>query len=164
MDKYLITVFLLNISIFSIAQDIELVIDSTVINYDSANNINDDILIHPYERHPRFPGGQDSLICFMESKIDELIANYKEEGRLVIQFTIDTIGQIRDFEINPFLNNRVQTKYNFITDEKITDDITQSFSNLPNWEPASINGKKIKCRWIQVIKFPYEFKCSQKNK
>ncbi len=107
----------------------------------------------------------DSLNCLIESKLDnkiiKVIKGYKSDGRIIIQYTIDSLGKIQDIRINPEWIVKLATQLNFVTDKRIIKQIYNSFKDLPLWEPSSIDGKNVKSRWTQMIKFPYEFKCQK---
>jgi hypothetical protein len=145
------------ISICSYSQERDILIES-----DSIQNRNEPVWVFPLEKQAKFPGGMDSLNCLIESKLDNKIINsYKTDGRIIIQYTIDSLGKIQDIEINPDQIVKLATHLNFVTDKRIISQIYNSFKDLPNWEPSSIDGKNVKSRWTQVIKFPYKYKCQK---
>jgi len=118
-------------------------------------------LIDPIQDMAKFPGGQDSLICCLERHWDKSrFLDFQQEGRVLIQFTIDTLGQMIDLKVNPEEIVKGVTHISFVTDDQILDEIKNSFANLPAWSPAESSGIKIKSRYLFFLKFPYDFKCN----
>ncbi|MCU0435461.1 MAG: energy transducer TonB [Bacteroidia bacterium] len=58
------------------------------------------IICGPYEQLPEFPGGQDGLTAYLNRAIHfPKIADTTISGTVIIEFTIDTVGNVGDAKI-----------------------------------------------------------------
>ena len=78
---------------------------------------------------------------------------------IILFYTIDTLGRIHDLQPNPVKIAERATHLDFVKNIEIINEIVQSFKKLPKWDPALMREKKIKFQFMQMIRFPYEYKC-----
>lgn len=107
---------------------------------------------------PYFPGGYDSLHCFLEnswrgSEIEEREA----PGRILVRFSIDSSGIAQNLEVNP-IDLIGSNQVVIIKDETIVNLVLKTFSSMPTWDTTS-SSKEIS--FIYILRFPYEFKCAR---
>jgi protein TonB len=95
---------------------------------------------------PRFPGGEEALMAFIEKEMkypDESV-KYGEQGRVVIEFTVDKKGIV--------VNSRVIRTATPLLDR----EALRIISKMPRWKPAKmLNGKTAEHWWTIVIYFDF---------
>ena len=105
------------------------------------------------ERMPTYPGGEREMLKFVEKYLDKTIVNCSNliEGRVVINFSIDTLGNSIDFKIIRSYNN------------KIDNEFLRVLKLMPKWTPAEMwtghkndSFKKFKCGYTFPIKIPFK--------
>jgi len=135
---------------------------SFIINLRTYTQVNDstDIIIDFIEQMPIFPGGFDSIWCFIESNFRYDIINADPQSIMyVVKFVIDSSGVARDFNIIATIPNIV---INHHIDNLKRLEILRVLELMPNWEPARQLDKKISCWYTIPIRTPYtEFNCKQ---
>lgn len=100
--------------------------------------------------NPSFPGGDKELYCFIDNNIDkELLGKIDTTGRSFVQFTVDTLGEIKDVEILKSLTKELDT------------EIIRLVDLMPYWEPSLVQGKLVERQMILPLKIPYESKCDK---
>ena len=95
---------------------------------------------------PRFPDGEEALMAFIEKemKYPEESVKYGEQGRVVIEFTVDKKGNI--------VNSRVIRTATPLLDR----EALRIISKMPRWKPAKmLNGKTAEHLWTIVIYFDF---------
>jgi hypothetical protein len=125
---------------------------------DSSNVIFDYV-----QEMPNFPGGPDSLWCFLENNFKYDILNSDEKMvSYLIAFIVDSLGIVRDFT---FISTRPRDINNDHTDSLKRTEILRVLALMPKWELPRLFNKKFKYRGVIQIKTPYsEFRCKKKNK
>jgi hypothetical protein len=114
------------------------------------------IIIDPIEEMPVFPGGIDSIWCYIENNLRyDIINSDSESVRYIIRFVIDTVGRTRDFEFISTIPRSKVTRNDSL--KKI--EILRVLSLLPLWEPARLNNIKVPCRYMIPINTPAFFRC-----
>jgi hypothetical protein len=123
------------------------------------SQVNDqsDIIIDPIEQMPNFPGGLDSLWCFLENNFKyEILNKNTESTKYIIKFYIDTLGRAKGFDLVTTIPRDSKI------DTTIQSEIFRVMSLMPNWEPASQMGKKVTCWFTIPITTPCTvFKCEK---
>lgn len=108
-----------------------------------------DVLLHPVETMPEYPGGQAGLNKYI---IENLIypptaVNDGIEGRVVCQFVVEKDGSISDVKVvrsvAPILDN----------------EAVRIIKNMPKWKPATQEGKAVRTNYT----LPVSFKLSPKE-
>lgn len=98
------------------------------------------------ELQPRFPDGEEALMVFIEKEMkypDESV-KYGEQGRVVIEFTVDKKGIV----VNPRV---IRTATPLLDREAL-----RIVSKMPRWKPAKmLNGKTAEHWWTIVIYFDF---------
>lgn len=115
--------------------------------------------ILPLERRAEFPGGQDSLLCFIESRLDRsLVEDQRPEGVVWVYFRIGETGSLESIEVNSPVMIKKRTEGYFVVNQVILDHVFDVFSQMPQWEYQE--GDK-PCMLFFSLKFPYEFRCDE---
>jgi hypothetical protein len=117
-------------------------------------------IIDPLEQFPIFPGGNDSLFCFLENKFQFDILNADDETvAYFVRFIIDSSGTAKDFDI---IATIPKSPKNITIDSLRKAEILRVFKMMPKWKPAKNDGMNLSCRFTIPIKTPYlEFKCKR---
>ena len=92
---------------------------------------------------PSFPGGINALVNFLSENIvypAEAIEN-NEQGRVVLQFWIETDGKINDIEVIRGVSPAIDA------------EAIRLIELMPNWNPAENRGKKIRYKFTLPINF-----------
>ena len=110
------------------------------------------------ESAPKFPGGTDSLWCFIEANLDfKILNNSSHQGRVIAQFEIDTTGKMINIETNPEVMQHLNGVFK---DSLIENEIKRVLNLVPNWAPAMQKDKPIRVRFVIPFIIPYtNFKC-----
>ncbi len=92
---------------------------------------------------PEFPGGLNALYKYLGSaiKYPKIDKENNVTGRVVAQFTIDTLGFVRDVEITKSVSPTIDA------------EALRVISGLPQWKPATQNGKPVNLRMTLPITF-----------
>lgn len=92
---------------------------------------------------PEFPGGVSALLSYLKknTKYPEEAKKQGIKGRVVIGFNVDTTGAISDVVIN-------KSAHPLLDFEAV-----RVIKSMPNWTPATKNGKKIKMKYTLPITF-----------
>jgi hypothetical protein len=119
-------------------------------------------IIDPIEILAEFPGGMDSLWCFIETRLNYDKLNLKEKkGKIFTSFVIDTTGNVTKIEINPEYVLRFKE---LVHDAIIENEIKRVLGQMPKWTPAMILDRKVPMSFTLPIKIPYTvFKCLSTN-
>lgn len=135
------------------------------LNLKTFSQINDttDIIIDPIEEMPVFPGGFDSIWCFLERNFNYDILNADtKKVKYITRFVIDTLGKSTDFKLIASLPRDII--FNHQDSLKITE-IFRVLELLKTWQPAKQNNKKVRCLYSIPVMTPYtEFRCKQFQK
>ena len=107
---------------------------------------NSKLFINP-EVPPRFPGGDAALMKYIADnlKYPPEAAEKNIEGKVVVRFLIDTIGNVGEVQILRSV------------DESLDHEAIRVIKTLPKFMPASINCKAVE-RWYNV---PLTFKLNK---
>ena len=95
------------------------------------------------ELQPRFPDGEEALMVFIEKEMkypDESV-KYGEQGRVVIEFTVDKKGIV----VNPRV---IRTATPLLDREAL-----RIISKMPRWKPAKMLNGKTAEHWWTIIYF-----------
>lgn len=94
------------------------------------------------EEMPQFPGGDKALIEFIKNELKyppEAMKN-GEQGRVVVQFTVDTLGNV----VNPKVLKSVSPS--------LDREALRIVSKMPKWTPGKLAGKVVNVKYcIPVI-------------
>jgi hypothetical protein len=129
------------------------------------SQVNDttEIIMDPIEEMPVFPGGFDSIWCFLERNFNYDILNTDtKKVKYITRFVIDTLGKSTEFEIMTTLPR------NIIFDHQDSLKISEIFrvlGLLQTWQPAKQNNYKVRCWYSIPVMTPYtEFRCKKFQK
>lgn len=103
-------------------------------------------VLEKVEVMPEFPGGKEGLFKYMTTAI-----KYPEdaeakgiEGKVIVSFTVDTDGSIKDIE-------RLKSVFPSMDEQAV-----EVVSNMPKWTPGEQDGKKVKVK--MTIPIVYKLK------
>lgn len=104
-----------------------------------------DTLYESADIMPEFYGGQNALANYISNnlKYPELESKNGVQGRVVVSFTVDTEGQLRDVKA-------VKTPTN---GENLAKEAVRVVQNMPKWKPGKEKGKPVKVTFSLPISF-----------
>jgi protein TonB len=125
---------------------------------DTANTIIDYI-----EQMPVFPGGLDSIWCFLERNFQYEILNAgNKEVKFITRFVVDTLGKTTDIKVVASIPQNIIFDHQ---DSLKISELVRVFELMQTWQPATQNNIKVRCLYTIPIKTPYkEFRCRQSQK
>ena len=98
-----------------------------------------EIFIDP-EQIAKFPGGNDSLMSFLNKNLIKPTKNEKK-GKVFVSFFVNVDGTLTDFRIEKGLTN----EYNMRALEVV--------KKMPKWTPGTMYGTPVRQRYVLPIKF-----------
>ena len=151
--KYLSTIILLAVGIFNVFSQTNETIKQDSTNYSES-------IIDYFETPPEFPGGMDSLWCFIETNLNfNIINSQKDFGKVYSVFVIKSTGQVSSIKINPEYTRRAP---GFLKDSIIENEIKRVLQLMPRWTPATQRNIPIRISFSLLFQIPYtDFKCKQ---
>ena len=118
---------------------------------------------------PCFPGGAAALKQFIEENLryPDLAKEYGAEGRVIITFIIDTIGQMNDIKVIKSLIKFTSARFNQESadrqaqlKEQITEQMNQEalrilvlVSQTSRWTPGTQSGKPVRVKYYVPVIF-----------
>ncbi|CAG5082463.1 energy transducer TonB [Parvicella tangerina] len=110
-------------------------------NYPENEVTSDHILMDPIELAPAFPGGQKAMYSFLSDHlvIPAYIIENGLQGKLYVQFTIDSTGDIKDVS--------VLKSFHQVMDAEIIRVIEM----MPCWKPGQIGLEKVDMKFTLPI-------------
>lgn len=95
------------------------------------------------ETVPEYPGGQEAMYAYLNKNIKYPKADFNKNisGKVIVQFVIDTLG--------------------FVTDSKVIKSVSPTIdaealrviNGMPQWKPATQNGKAVRIAMTLPISF-----------
>ncbi len=121
--------------------------------------IDDEEVMSVIDKSPEFPGGNDSLWCFIESNLDFRILNKTAwQGEVSVYFIIDSVGKVVNVQTQ---SESKQANKKLVLDSLIENEIKRVIQMLPHWKPALRYEQPIWVKYCLPIAIPYkENKCS----
>ncbi len=101
------------------------------------------------EKMPEFKGGEEQLARYLMNNIKyaEIESTNDLQNRIQTTFVIDTTGKVR----NPCI---VKPKYSG-TLTQLETEVLNVIENMPKWEPAIDNGRKVAVRYYLPVNISY---------
>lgn len=95
---------------------------------------------------PEFPGGETAMTKYFTENLryPSIARENGIEGMVVIQFVVDTSGNIQDATVS-------QSVHKLLDEEAL-----RLVWNMPDWKPGTLNGKKVKVQYNMPIRFFFE--------
>jgi TonB family protein len=95
------------------------------------------------EKMPTFPGGDKAMITYVRENLiyPESAKKAKQEGTVVVQFIIDSIG------------NTICSKVNRGISKDCDQEALRIVDNFPKWLPGMHNGKAVNVQFTLPIRF-----------
>lgn len=92
---------------------------------------------------PEFPGGMNAMLAYVakEMKYPEASIKAEEQGRVVVQFSVDVDGTICE----PTIMRSVSPA--------LDAEALRIVKSMPKWTPGMENGKAVKCKFVLPVKF-----------
>ncbi len=100
------------------------------------------VCIYPMEIQAEFPGGEDSLMEFIDKKFIYPAIQGDVEGIVYIGFVIDSLGNVSKAKILRSLHPLYDK------------EALRVVNMMPRWKPTIRNGKNVSNEWILPIAFP----------
>jgi hypothetical protein len=129
--------------------------DMSYLNCDSTYNLNDTtvaILNGKFDKEAEFPGGIKELTKYLMTDFNLPKGVQNWHGRYYVHFIIDTNGYAIDAcilrPINPY---------------PYGDLIMEKIKNMPRWEPAVKNNKKVPSRYFTPFSFCIAYNKKEKD-
>jgi hypothetical protein len=112
---------------------------------------------------PVFPGGPNSIWCFLEKNFQYEILNAgNKEVKFITRFIVDTLGKTTDIKIMGSIPQNIIFDHQ---DSLKISEIVRVLELMQTWQPATQNNKKVRCLYTIPIMTPYkEFRCRQFQK
>ena len=104
-----------------------------------SSHIDNEIFIDP-ERMASFPGGNDSLIAFINNNLI-IPTTETKPGKVFVGFIVNKDGALSDLEIVKGLT------------EECNRNAIQVVKIMPNWIPGTMYNKPVRQRFLLPIKF-----------
>jgi len=102
---------------------------------------------------PSFPGGEDSLISFIQKNLQYPTSAFTHEieGKIVISYVVDELGKVGDAQV-------VHVNYNheldFVEEKKaMENEALRIVTLMPPWKPGIKKGKNVKVDLVIPITF-----------
>ncbi len=108
--------------------------------YDSLGN---QVEYYPYEVMPKFPGGEQALLLFLNNNVRYPLRAQKSgiQGRVITQFVVDTKGKIVDLEIlRP-------------VDLDLNAEALRVVRSMPDWIPGVQDGENVRVKYTLPVNF-----------
>jgi protein TonB len=116
---------------------------------------------------PQFPGGDEALKKYLKKNVQypELADQYSVEGKVIMHFTVEKDGSIKNISATGCTVDRFNTTKFSQETEARQKELKAEFAKLfakegarvirkmPKWTPSKINGKPVKTRMNQPIRF-----------
>lgn len=95
------------------------------------------------EQMPQFPGGMAALIKYLNNNVHYPKSEEASgtEGRVMVQFIVETDGSISEVQIQKGLGEAFDT------------EAVRVVSSMPKWKPGMQRGKKVRVRYLLPITF-----------
>ncbi len=100
-----------------------------------------DTIFQVAEKMPEFPGGSAAMFTYIRQSIHYPKEAEGQEGRVILQFVIDTLGQMHDVRV-------VRSRHPALDAEAMR--VVQS---MPAWIPGEHNGRKVAVRYTLPVAF-----------
>ncbi len=91
--------------------------------------------------HPSFPGGQDSLIKYIDNNFNWAQGQSTVNGKVFVEFVVDVDGKISDVKIVRGLC------------DSCDKEALRLVKSMPTWIPGMQNGRKVKTKMLLPITF-----------
>lgn len=95
------------------------------------------------EKPAEFPGGEEAYEQYIKEHMQYPPEALKKDiqGRVIVSFTVDESGKIKDAKVIRSIHPLIDT------------EALRLIKNMPNWEPATVNGKAISTKHILPVMF-----------
>lgn len=97
------------------------------------------------ESPPRFPGGDEALVAYLNKNLHypEAMQEAKVEGVVQVAFTITDNGAVTN----------VRLKQGIANGAALNEEAIRVVSAMPPWEPARVQGVTIPMEYVLPVKF-----------
>ena len=114
----------------------------------------DEAIFAPVEIMPEFPGGEEALMDFIrqETRYPKAARDKGIQGRVFVQFVIDTAGQV--------IEARILRGVHALLDE----EALRVINAMPDWSPGTQRGKPVRVSYNLPINFQLAGKKKKKKR
>lgn len=94
---------------------------------------------------PKFPGGDSAFTKFLTDSLryPKAEKKHKVQGTVYISFVIEKDGSISHLVVERGVENG----------PGLSEEAIRVFSSMPKWEPGTINGKPVRTKIVQPVRF-----------
>ena len=111
------------------------------------------------ETPAEFPGGHDSLYCFLENSWNQELINKVDSGIMVFEVLINETGKADSVAFTSFRKKEFYSSLSSVSESTIQNEVKETVAKMPNWRPRMVK-KKPNPSWVMImLVFPYEQKC-----
>lgn len=98
-------------------------------------------LINPIEKEPEYPGGQTAMYKFLVDniKFPEIALDNRIQGKIYVQFTIDSTGDIKNVKILKGVHS------------SLDKEVIRAIQMMPCWQPAQRGNEYINVTYTVPI-------------
>lgn len=96
------------------------------------------------ETVPEYPGGQEAMYAYLNKNIKYPKADFNKNisGKVIVQFVIDTLGFVTDSKV-----------IKSVSSPTIDAEALWVINGMPQWKPATQNGKVVRIAMTLPISF-----------
>ena len=119
------------------------------------------------QKNPEFKGGLEALVKYLNKKLNypDLAKRYGVEGKVVMEFIVDTDGTLKEITAKDCIIERFNTtKFSQETEAEqkaLKEQFALLFAKegarvirkMPKWTPGSINGEPVRVKYNLPITF-----------
>lgn len=98
------------------------------------------------DKLPKFPGGYEALSIYLKDKLKTIEQSMERnvEGKITLQFVVDTIGTIKNVEVTEGIDSEIDGK------------IKRMVETMPNWTPGESEGQKVVANYTLPITISFK--------
>ena len=119
---------------------------------------------------PQFPGGTKKLMEYLSTNIKypEVSSKYGIEGRVFVQFYVETDGSVSDVKVSKteFADRLSDSKFGKYTREEkesmleqgtrfLKEEALRVVRKMPNWEPAKRRNEPVRVKYTLPVNFKF---------
>ncbi|MFA8298651.1 MAG: energy transducer TonB [Hyphomicrobiales bacterium] len=102
-----------------------------------------DVIFNIVDKHPSYVGGTDKMVEYLSKNITPRTDLFKKKTKFAISFVVEVDSSLSNIEVFR------------IEDPHVIKEVTKIIGNM-KWVPAVNKGKRVRCKYMLPIFFPYE--------
>lgn len=98
---------------------------------------------YPYETMPQFAGGEEKLVCFLNSNTHYPVEGLRNgiQGRVILQFFVEADGKLSDIKVARRVHNLLDA------------EALRVVTSMPDWIPGTLDGQKVRKKYTLPVSF-----------